>query len=523
MAATCVNQRRLAAIGNYQLSSLVLGKGSFSRVEMANHVILNKKVALKVLTLSKIKDPYVLRNLQREANIMSRLNHPRVVALFEVCSSKDFFCLALDYFPGGNLCDLVQNHPRGRIEEEQARIFFKQMVEGLSYIHGEGIIHRDIKLENIYLNKEKTEVAIGDFGLSNFWQHGAHLKTRCGSAEYAAPEIFDKSMKYDQAVDIWSLGIVLYALISGRLPFEVEGENDVRELMKVINAGLTEQNMRNLGEVSMKSKLLISQLLQVDKESRITIPEIFNHIWLSTLDDHAEIDKFSFTMDLSMQMEVAKMVQEKLKLNHLTPNQILAYVMSAKGMFGKTAGCFNILARELVTTIKKDVTGANKVRSPDPGRHVTEVSSSSSSSKSKVTGSSHISNPISQQEKSLQTVLPSPALRNLDRLLVRKKESVHQYQPQQSSFWSSNNSRKPFTALADTKSRREEKENESRKKSAGKKARMEDVVSSENNSKRNLLVSGQGKVKRVEFDVDKVITNQDQMVRTSLATKQNII
>ena len=516
MAATCVNQRRLAAIGNYQLSSLVLGKGSFSRVEMANHIILNKKVALKVLTLSKIKDPYVLRNLQREANIMSRLNHPRVVALFEVCSSKDFFCLALDYFPGGNLCDLVQNHPRGRIEEEQARIFFKQMVEGLSYIHGEGIIHRDIKLENIYLNKQKTEVVIGDFGLSNFWQHGAHLKTRCGSAEYAAPEIFDKSMKYDQAVDIWSLGIVLYALISGRLPFEVEGQNDVRELMKVINAGLTEQNMKNLGEVSMKSKLLISQLLQVDKESRITIPEIFNHIWLSTLDDHAEIDKSSFTMDLSMQMEVAKMVQVKLKLNHLTPNQILAYVMSAKGMFGKTAGCFKILARELVTTIKKDVTGANKVRSPDPGRHSTEVSLTSSS-KSKEIGSSDISDPISQQEKSLQTVPPSPALRNLDRLLVRKKESVHQYQPQQSSFWSSNNSRKPVTALAATKSRRVEKENAPKKQSVEKKARMEDVV--ENNLNRNLLVSGWGKVKRVEFDVDKVITNQDQMVRTSLATK----
>ena len=153
MAVASVNQRRLAAIGNYQLSSVVLGKGSFSRVEMANHVILNKKVALKVLTLSKIKDPYVLKNLQREANIMSRLNHPRVVALYEVCSSKDFYCLALDYFPGGNLCDYVQTNPTGRIGEKEARIFFKQMIEGLSYIHGKGIIHRDIKLEKKICSK----------------------------------------------------------------------------------------------------------------------------------------------------------------------------------------------------------------------------------------------------------------------------------------------------------------------------------------------------------------------------------
>jgi len=155
MAGANVHQRRLAAIGNYQLSSIVLGKGSFSKVEIANHVILNRKVALKVMTLSKINDPYVRKNLQREASIMSRLNHPRVVALFEVCSSKEFFCLALDYFPGGTLCDLVQGHPEGKLDEDQTRMYFKQLVEGVSYIHSKGIIHRDIKLENIFLNKER--------------------------------------------------------------------------------------------------------------------------------------------------------------------------------------------------------------------------------------------------------------------------------------------------------------------------------------------------------------------------------
>ena len=250
-----VNHRRLAAIGNYQLSSVVLGKGSYSKVEMANHIILNKKVALKVMTLSKIKDPYVMKNLQREASIMSRLSHPHVVALYEVCSSKDFFCLALDFFPGGNLCDLVQDNPNGKLEEEQARIYFKQLVEGMDYIHSKGIIHRDIKLENILLNKEKTDLVIGDFGLSNFWHPGAKLQTRCGSAEYAAPEIFDKTKIYNQAVDIWSLGmgILLYAMLSGQLPFEFEGgDNNINELIKVINTGLTKQNFANLGQCSIE-------------------------------------------------------------------------------------------------------------------------------------------------------------------------------------------------------------------------------------------------------------------------------
>ena len=161
-------------------------------------------------------------------------------------------------------------------------------------------------------------------------------------------------------------------------------------------------------------------------------------------------------------MEVAKLVQVKLKLNHLTLNQILAYVMSAKGMYGKTAGCFNILARELVTstTTKKDYT-AQEVRSPEPARLMTELLSTTKSSKLKEPASCDISAPIIiQQEKSSQNAPPSPALRNLDRLLQRKQEpDYHQSQSQQSSFWSSTSKVKPINALAVTKSKIEEKEN----------------------------------------------------------------
>merc|ERR1719347_225401 len=258
------------------------------------------------MTLSKINDPYVRKNLQREASIMSRLNHPRVVALFEVCSSKEFFCLALDYFPGGTLCDLLQGHPQGKLEEDQTRIYFMQLVEGVSHIHSKGIIHRDIKLENIFLNKAKTDVVIGDFGLSNFWQPGATMKTRCGSPEYAAPEMFDKSKACDQAVDIWSLGIVLYALLSGRLPFEVnERENHIKELIKVINIGLTERIMSRLSQVTYECKYLLSQILSVDQESRINIPDVAKHSWFSKLSCGYFDDNASYNLSLGMQIEVA--------------------------------------------------------------------------------------------------------------------------------------------------------------------------------------------------------------------------
>ena len=275
------NHRRLAAIGNYQLSSITIGKGSFSKVVLANHIILKKNVAMKILTISEIKDPYVKKNINREATIMSKLHHPNVVGLHEVCFTKDFFCLVMDFYPGGNLCDLVQDHPNGKLEEKQARIYFKQMVDGLNYIHRQDIIHRDMKLENIFLNKERTLVVIGDFGLSNFWKTGSNVKTRCGSAEYAAPEMltFDDKKNYNQAVDIWSMGIILYAMLSGQLPFEVVGGyNNIKELSDIIMAGLTRENFTKLGEVSLEVKLLISQLLVVNMDNRIKIEDVSKHI-----------------------------------------------------------------------------------------------------------------------------------------------------------------------------------------------------------------------------------------------------
>ena len=525
-----VNHRRLAAIGNYQLSSIVLGKGSFSKVELANHIILNKKVALKVMTLSQIEDPYVRKNVQREANIMSRLNHPHVVALHEVYSSKDFFCLALDFFPGGNLCDLVQDHPNGKLEEEQARIYFKQLVEGLSHIHSKGIIHRDIKLENIFLNKEKTKVVIGDFGLSNFWHPGAKLETRCGSAEYAAPEIFDKTKNYNQAVDIWSLGILLYAMLSGRLPFEVEGgDNNIKELIKIILAGLTNQNFQQLGQVSNESKLLISQLLVVDQDLRINLDDVSKHIWISKLDDDEQVP---FRQFLDMQLEVAKMVQAKLKLNHLTPNQILAYVLSAKGMFGKTAGCFNLLARDLVTSSQPKMLTKIKpvmLRSPKLVKEAPEVSvSKPSTSEEEAPAVKLPAPPIpkSKPKTSPKAAKPSPAMKNLDRLLQKAPAEPH------SSFWSSTPGRKAVTALTSVQNRiDQDKENidnpdPSGRASAGKKARRESPKPGKNSWRRSVMpLPGQkrvGRLKRVDMEEDKMFSSKKEKksVRIPLATRE---
>jgi len=345
MADNKPKHRKLASIGNYQLLSLRLGEGSFSKVELANHVVLHKKVALKVIRIREIEDPYVKNNLHREAAVMAKLNHPNVVRLHEVCNHSEFFCLAMDFYSGGTICELVCQSESGKLDELVAKIYFKQMMDGLNHIHSRGVIHRDIKLENIFLNHDKSVAVIGDFGLSNFWTPSANLKTRCGSAEYAAPELLDRKQNYTPAIDIWSSGVVLFAMLTGQLPFNAEEScNKVTKLYEQIRNGLSEINFNLLNSVSIEAKKLLCNILTVDVSKRITMPQIKFHSWFAD-EDFSEDSSFP-DLTLDMQMEVAKSVQTKLKLDQWNPTQVLAYVMSSKGRFGKTAGCFNLLARE---------------------------------------------------------------------------------------------------------------------------------------------------------------------------------
>ena len=145
---------------------------------LADHVFLKKQVALKVVSLHKIKDPYVSKNLKREPAIMAKLNHPNIVSLHEVVSVGDFYCMVLDFYPGGNLCDMIGSQKGFKLQEDIARVLFRQILAGLGYLHSKSIIHRDIKLENILLDETHSKAVIADFGLSNFWDPNSRFRTR---------------------------------------------------------------------------------------------------------------------------------------------------------------------------------------------------------------------------------------------------------------------------------------------------------------------------------------------------------
>ncbi|KAJ1497720.1 Map microtubule affinity-regulating kinase [Coelomomyces lativittatus] len=148
---------------------------------------------------------------------MKLLNHPHIVKLFEVIDTPNELFLILEYVPGGEIFDFLV--ARGRMKEKDARKYFRQIVSAVDYCHQLKIVHRDLKAENLLLDKD-LNVKIADFGFSNQFSPGQRLNTWCGSPPYAAPELFQGKEYSGPEVDIWSLGVVLYVLICGSLPFD---------------------------------------------------------------------------------------------------------------------------------------------------------------------------------------------------------------------------------------------------------------------------------------------------------------
>jgi serine/threonine protein kinase len=193
----------LSRLGNYQLTGRCLGKGSFAKVYEATHRLLNTKVALKTMNITEMKDNYMKKHFKREAVLLSQLNHPAIVTLFEVIETKNHYCIALE-FGGENLCDFVRAQKRGRLDEITARTMARQLASAVSHLHERAVVHRDIKLENIMVNATSKKVKLADFGLSNSWDKKTMLQTHCGSPEYAAPELHS-GKPYGFEVDIWAL------------------------------------------------------------------------------------------------------------------------------------------------------------------------------------------------------------------------------------------------------------------------------------------------------------------------------
>ena len=255
-------------IGPYALAK-TLGVGSFGKVKLGQHDLTGHKVAVKILNRKKIQSLEMDEKVRREIKILKLFMHPHIIRLYEVIDTPTDIFVVMEYVSEGELFDYIVE--KGRLSEDDGRKFFQQIVSGVDYCHRHMVVHRDLKPENLLLDSD-FNVKIADFGLSNMMRDGNFLKTSCGSPNYAAPEVISGKLYAGPEVDVWSCGVILYALLCGSLPFDDE---NIPNLFKKIKGGI--YSLPN--HLSEGVRDLIPRMLVVDPMKRITIKEIRQHRW----------------------------------------------------------------------------------------------------------------------------------------------------------------------------------------------------------------------------------------------------
>ena len=257
------NEEDEYTIGNYLIKN-TLGQGNFGKVKLGIYIPNNEKVAVKILEKNRIKENSDNIRVKREFDMLSKFNHINVILVAEIFESKDAYYSVMEFCEGGELFDyIVKNR---RLSEDESAFFYYQLINGLEYIHSLGIVHRDLKPENLLLTNEKI-LKIIDFGLSNYTKINELLSTPCGSPCYASPEMV-AGKKYDGfKIDIWSSGIILYAMLCGYLPFEEKNnENLFKKILKC--------NVEYPKYINEDAKDLLNKILVTDPNKRINIEQI---------------------------------------------------------------------------------------------------------------------------------------------------------------------------------------------------------------------------------------------------------
>ena len=243
-----------------------IGEGNFGKVKLGISKTTGKEYAVKIINKDQIKVK-MKNKIFKENEVITKFNHINVIFVFEILEDENNYYIIMEYCKRGELFDYIVDNER--LTEDEASIFFYQLINGVEYIHSKGFAHRDLKPENLLLTKDKT-LKIIDFGLSHEFDGSSLLKTKCGSPSYASPEIL-KGRPYDGfKTDIWCCGIILFAMICGYLPFD--GDNN-----KILFKNIIECKLNIPDFLDESTQELIKRILVAEPDDRITIDEIKKH------------------------------------------------------------------------------------------------------------------------------------------------------------------------------------------------------------------------------------------------------
>ena len=261
-------------ISQYQIKGKI-GEGMFGKVKLGIHLLTKEKVAIKIFDKGKIKNEKEVEYIEREISILKKLNHYNTIKLYNIIQNENFIFLIQEYVPNGELLHFLENPENMNLTENHICKIYQQIISGIEYLHEIGIAHRDLKLENILLNRDKN-IKIIDFGLSNKYnkENGELLQSSCGSPCYAAPEMIKGIQYHGLDTDIWSSGILLYLMLCKSFPFN--DKNNSKLYQKILSGKF---NLPNY--LSNEAKDLLSKLLKVNPIERIKLDEIKKHPWFN--------------------------------------------------------------------------------------------------------------------------------------------------------------------------------------------------------------------------------------------------
>lgn len=290
--------------GLYQIEETI-GQGHFAVVKLAKHIFSGEKVAIKVIDKSKL-DKISREHLFQEVKCMKLVQHPNVVRLYEVIDTATKLYLVLELGDGGDMYDYIMKNSHinnnGGLTEAKSKNYFRQIVRAVKYCHDLHVVHRDLKPENVVFFEQTGQVKLTDFGFSNVYQPGTKLYTSCGSLAYSAPEILLGDSYDAPAVDIWSLGVILYMLVTGRAPFQEASDSET--LTMILDCKYIIPSY-----VSPPCSDLITKMILRNADERLKLTDIINHEWLSLDDLTNENNSSSSTTDT----ETIKIIKAKKK------------------------------------------------------------------------------------------------------------------------------------------------------------------------------------------------------------------
>uniref|UniRef100_A0A3P8UXB0 Maternal embryonic leucine zipper kinase n=1 Tax=Cynoglossus semilaevis TaxID=244447 RepID=A0A3P8UXB0_CYNSE len=247
-----------------------IGSGGFAKVKLGRHILTGENVAIKIMNKKDMGDD--LPRVKVEIEALKNLSHQHVCRLYQVIETATQIFMVLEYCPGGELFDYII--AKDRLSEEETRVFFRQIVSAMAYIHSQGYAHRDLKPENLLIDEDQNLKLI-DFGLCAKPKGGlgSELMTCCGSPAYAAPELIQGKAYIGSEADVWSMGVLLFALLCGYLPFD--DENCMALYRKITRGKYDNPTWLTPGSV-----LLINQMMQVNPKRRLAVRQLLDHPWV---------------------------------------------------------------------------------------------------------------------------------------------------------------------------------------------------------------------------------------------------